>query len=50
MQDFDLVVLGSGSGLDVGIAAASSGLNVAIVEKGPLGEPASTGVAYHPRC
>lgn len=37
MRDFDLIVIGSGSGLDVAIAAASNGLKVAVVEKGALG-------------
>ncbi|MEN3051127.1 MAG: FAD-binding protein, partial [Candidatus Methanosuratincola petrocarbonis] len=37
MRDFDLIVIGSGSGLDVAVAAANRGLRVAIVEKGPLG-------------
>ncbi len=34
---FDLIVIGSGSGLDVANALASRGMAVAIVEKGPLG-------------
>ncbi len=34
---FDLIVIGSGSGLDVAAAAAGRGLSVAIIEKGPLG-------------
>ena len=37
MEKFDLIVIGSGSGLDVAIAAAEYGLKVAIIEKGPLG-------------
>jgi mycothione reductase len=37
MRDFDLIVVGSGTGLDVAVAAASNGLRVAIVEKGALG-------------
>ncbi|HSB46699.1 MAG TPA: dihydrolipoyl dehydrogenase [Candidatus Bilamarchaeum sp.] len=37
MQKFDLIVIGAGSGLDVMSAAASQGLNVAIVEEGPMG-------------
>ncbi len=37
MKQFDLIVIGSGSGLDVAVAAANRGLRVAIVEKGPLG-------------
>lgn len=36
-QRFDLIVIGSGSGLDVANAIASRGLKVAIVEKGPMG-------------
>ena len=37
MQEFDLIVIGSGSGLDVANAAAQSGLKVAIIEKGRVG-------------
>jgi len=37
MQEFDLIVIGSGSGLDVANAAAQSGLRVAIIEKGRMG-------------
>jgi len=37
MKIFDLIVVGSGSGLDVAVAAVNRGLKVAIVEKGPLG-------------
>ena len=37
MQEFDLIVIGSGSGLDVANAAAHSGLKVAIIEKGRMG-------------
>ncbi|MPZ07210.1 MAG: dihydrolipoamide dehydrogenase [Nitrososphaeraceae archaeon] len=37
MQKFDLIVIGSGSGLDVANAASQQGLKVAIVEKGKLG-------------
>jgi len=37
MEDFDFVVVGSGSGLDVANAAANQGQSVAVVEKGPLG-------------
>ena len=37
VQRFDLIVIGSGSGLDVANALASRGLSVAIVEQGPLG-------------
>ena len=36
-EKFDLIVIGSGSGLDVANAAAQSGLKVAIVEKGMIG-------------
>ncbi|AEH39416.1 dihydrolipoyl dehydrogenase [Halopiger xanaduensis] len=35
--EFDFLVIGSGSGLDVASAAASRGLSVAVVEKGALG-------------
>lgn len=37
MEEFDLVVIGSGSGLNVASASASKGMNVAIIEEGPLG-------------
>ena len=37
MKTFDLIVIGSGSGLDVANAAAQSGLKVAIVEKDRMG-------------
>jgi len=37
LREFDLIVIGSGSGLDVAVAASQSGKNVAIIEKGPLG-------------
>lgn len=36
MREFDMIVIGSGSGLDVANAAAAE-MEVAIVEKGPLG-------------
>jgi dihydrolipoamide dehydrogenase len=37
MQKFDLIVIGAGSGLNVASAAAEYGMNVALVEKGPMG-------------
>ena len=37
MQKFDLIVIGGGSGLDVMSAAASRGMEVALVEEGPMG-------------
>lgn len=37
MEEFDFLVIGSGSGLDVANVAANQGQSVAIVEKGPLG-------------
>lgn len=37
MQEFDLIVIGSGSGLDVANAAAQQGLRVAIIEKDRMG-------------
>ncbi|WP_280536909.1 dihydrolipoyl dehydrogenase [Halopenitus sp. POP-27] len=37
MDEFDFLVIGSGSGLDVANVAASQGQSVAIVEQGPLG-------------
>lgn len=37
MEEFDLIVLGSGSGLDVASGLASRGQKVAVIEPGPLG-------------
>ena len=37
MTDFDLVVIGGGTGNNVAAAAADAGLNTALVEPGPLG-------------
>jgi|SRR3989344_3049138 len=37
MKSFDLIVIGSGAGLDVAAGAAEQGLKVAIVEEGPMG-------------
>jgi len=37
MDEADVLVIGSGSGLDVANAAANRGQSVAVVEKGPLG-------------
>ncbi len=37
MKSFDLIVIGTGSGLDVAVEAANRGLKTAIIEEGPLG-------------
>ena len=37
MKEFDLIVIGAGSGLDAASAYASRGKSVAVVEPGPLG-------------
>lgn len=37
MKTFDLIVIGSGAGLNVAAGAAEQGLKVAIVEDGPMG-------------
>ncbi len=37
MKTFDLIVIGSGAGLNVAVGAAEHGLKVAIVEDGPMG-------------
>jgi dihydrolipoamide dehydrogenase len=37
VREFDLIVIGSGAGLEVASAAAQSGLKVAIVEKSNMG-------------
>ena len=36
LQKFDLIVIGSGSGLDVADAAYQHGLRVAVIEKGRM--------------
>lgn len=37
LQKFDLIVIGSGSGLDVANAATQNGLKVAVIEKDRMG-------------
>ena len=37
MESFDVIVIGSGSGLEVSAEAAQRGLSVAVVENGPFG-------------
>ena len=37
MRTFDLIVIGSGSGLEVSSEAGDRGLSVAVVEHGPFG-------------
>jgi len=37
MESFDLIVIGSGSGLEISSEAAARGLSVAVVEQGPFG-------------
>ncbi len=37
MEEFDLIVIGGGSGAEVASWAAEEGLRVAIIEKGPMG-------------
>ncbi len=37
MRSFDLIVIGTGSGLDVAADASAAGMSVAIVEEGPFG-------------
>ena len=37
IKKFDLIVIGSGAGLDVASAAAQSGMKVAIIEKSSMG-------------
>lgn len=37
MKEFDLIVIGAGSGLEVASAGARRGLDVAVVEEGPMG-------------
>ena len=37
MEEFDLIVIGSGAGTNVASGAAENGLNVALVDQGPTG-------------
>ena len=37
MNEFDMIVIGSGSGLEVSSEAVERGLSVAVVEEGPFG-------------
>ena len=37
MKNFDLIVIGSGSGLEISAEAAGRGMTVAVVEEGPFG-------------
>lgn len=37
MEKFDLIVIGSGSGLEISAEASDRGMSVAIVEEGPFG-------------
>ena len=37
MENFDVIVIGAGSGLNISSATSSRGLKTAVVEKGPMG-------------
>jgi len=37
MKHFDLIVIGTGAGMNVAANAASSGMNVAVIDRGPIG-------------
>jgi len=37
MKDYDVLVIGSGSGMSIADAALNRGMSVAVVESGPLG-------------
>ncbi len=37
MPSYDLIVIGSGSGLEISSEAAGAGMTVAVVEEGPFG-------------
>ena len=37
MDKFDLIVIGSGSGLEISAEASEQGMSVAVVEEGPFG-------------
>ena len=50
MNKFDVMVIGSGSGLEVSADASDRGLTVAVVVEGPFGGTCLNGGALHPRC
>jgi len=37
MQQFDIIIIGAGSGLNVAAAASNAGMKVALIEEGPMG-------------
>ena len=37
MKEFDLIVIGSGAGMNVASNAVAHGMNVAVIDRGPLG-------------
>jgi mycothione reductase len=37
MKTYDIIIIGAGSGLNISSAAASMGMKVAVIEKGPMG-------------
>ena len=50
VEHFDLIVIGSGSGMLIASVAVEQGLKVALVESGVWGEPASTEAVYPLKC
>ncbi|MFX1483983.1 MAG: FAD-binding protein, partial [Promethearchaeota archaeon] len=37
MKTYDLIIIGSGAGMNIASSAYEQGLNVAVVERGPMG-------------
>jgi dihydrolipoamide dehydrogenase len=50
MKKYDVIVIGSGCGMNIVEEALGHGMSVALVDKGPLGGPAPIWVPTVPRC
>ena len=50
INTFDLIVIGSGSGLDVASAVYNDGLKIAVIEKDKMGERVLIEVAFLLNC
>ena len=50
MRTFDLIVIGSGSGLEVSANVSAAGRSVAVIEEGSFGGTCLNRAASRPRC
>ena len=50
MRTFDLIVIGSGSGLEVSADVSDAGRFVAVFEEGPFGGTCLNRIVSRPRC